>query len=271
MTLVPAALSLLLSLGNAAFPSGEASAEVTTMAAADTASSALPQDARLAPVRPALERQLARARAAGLPTDVVVAKVREGLAKNVAPDRIGAAVERLVGGLDQARAFALDATKRPPSGSLIAALAKAHLAGVDLATSAIVLRDVKDDATAAHAVSVLTDLASRGYPSERAALVVRDVGAREPSALARVPFVLDNMRQAQGLTPLQTVDTLARSLVAGAPLDTAARRSTDEIERGGNGRGRADVDDGDAKPGRGAGLGLGHEKDRAERGRGKSK
>lgn len=271
MSLACTALSLWLSVGGVASPVEAAPSEPVLVAAADPQKPALPDDARLTPVRPALERQLGRARAAGLPTDVVVAKVREGLAKNIAPDRIEGAVERLVSGLEESRSFAVERTGRAPSQGLVASLAKARLAGVDLASSALVLKDVKDDAAAAHAVSVLTDLASRGYPTERAALVVRDVGAHEPGALGRLPFALDNLRQQQALTPLQAVDTLARSLVAGTTLDAAARRSAEEAERSGNGRSRSHVDDGDGKPGRGLGLGLGHEKDRSDRGRGKAK
>jgi hypothetical protein len=271
MTLATTVLSLVLSLETVSSPAAAAAAPVAPVlvAAADAPPNALPADGRLAAVKPALERQLARARAAGLPTDVVVAKVREGLAKNVAPDRIQSAVERLVTGLEEARAFAAERTGRAPSHALVAALAKARLGGVDLAASSLVLKDVKDDATAARAVSVLTDLASRGYPTERAAFVVRDVGAREPEALGRLPFALDNLRQQQAMTPLQAVDTLARSLVAGTSLDVAARRSVEEAERAGNGRSPSHVDDADGKPGRG--LGLGHDKDKPERGRGKGK
>src|SRR5689334_1567739 len=60
---------------------------------------ALPDDARLDPVRPGLAAAVERAAGAGLPADVLVLKVREGLAKGVDPARIQAAVDRLAASL----------------------------------------------------------------------------------------------------------------------------------------------------------------------------
>ncbi len=71
MTAISAALSLLVSLGTLTSPAALAGVPETIELAVADGASALPNDERLAPVRPALERQLARARTAGLPTDVV--------------------------------------------------------------------------------------------------------------------------------------------------------------------------------------------------------
>ena len=53
----------------------------------------LPNDARLDPVRPRLAAIVTRAEAEGLPAEVIVSKVREGLAKGIDPKRIEAADE----------------------------------------------------------------------------------------------------------------------------------------------------------------------------------
>lgn len=252
---------LWLALAPVASPVAVATIEAAaTTAPKPPTTDGLPADARLDPSRAAIEQQVARARALGLPTDVVVAKVREGLAKNVPSDLIAAAVVRLVSGLETARNFAAEQTRRPPSAVLVAALARAQLAGVELPPAAGLLRASKDDASAARSVSVLTDLASRGYPVARASGLVADVASQEPDALGRVAFALDSLRQQQSLTPLQAVDSLSRSLEASVPLDVAIDRSSFEAERAGNGRGRTKADDGDAKPGRGLGLGLGRDK-----------
>jgi hypothetical protein len=61
----------------------------TALAASGAVS--LPDDARLAPVRAELQRRIDSVAAAGLPTDALVSKTREGLAKGVDPQRIASA------------------------------------------------------------------------------------------------------------------------------------------------------------------------------------
>src|SRR4051812_24011871 len=63
---------------------------VSVAAAAAAPTPTLPADARLAPVREPLEKLLARAAGEGLPADLIAGKVREGLAKGVAPEAIRA-------------------------------------------------------------------------------------------------------------------------------------------------------------------------------------
>jgi hypothetical protein len=65
----------------------------------------LPGDARLDPVRARLEAVVSGAAQDGLPAEVLVSKVREGLAKGVPADRIETATIRLAEGLKSAQAF----------------------------------------------------------------------------------------------------------------------------------------------------------------------
>ena len=93
----------------------------------------LPDDPRLGPVRPQLEELVSRVTRAGLPADLVVSKVREGLAKGVAPERIEAAAARLTDSLQAAGKFVAERRPgAPPATELIRALAEAHLAGLAL-------------------------------------------------------------------------------------------------------------------------------------------
>jgi len=150
-----------------------AGARVTAAHAADAAG--LPDDPRLASVRAPLEEILARAAKDGLPADLIASKVREGLAKGVAPEAIRGAAERLAGSLDGAARF-LRTQGRPPTATaggaapsplLIRAVAEANLAGVEAEGLLPLVASKDNDAVVARAIEVVTDLTMRGYPSRR--------------------------------------------------------------------------------------------------------
>src|SRR6266542_5698847 len=85
---------------------------------------------RLGPDSAGLRAILERAGAADLPAELLVDKVREGLAKGVPPGRIVAVVTGLERALGQARVEAQPyAGAKPPRG-LLRALVEAHAAGV---------------------------------------------------------------------------------------------------------------------------------------------
>jgi hypothetical protein len=198
----------------------------------------LPQDARLEPVRAHLETLIARTTEAGLPADLLVSKVREGLAKNVPANRIDSAASRLAESLAVARQF-VAARRSEPAPELVRALAEASVAGVELAENDALVRGPRPAGEAARAVEVLTDLTLRGYPTSRASSVVRDVLAHDPGALARLPAALETIRVDQALTRAETVDALARGFAGTDSLQAAYTRTVDTERRKGEGHGRA--------------------------------
>ena len=198
---------------------------------------ALPADARLESVRGHLETLIARTAEAGLPADMLVSKVREGLAKGVPADRIELAAVRLAESLEASRRF-VNERRAAPAPQLVRAVAEARIAGVELGETDALVRGERPVAEAARAVEVLTDLTLRGYPAGRSSSVVRDVLARDPGALARLPAALETLRVDQALSHVETVDALSRGLAGSDSLQSAFARTVDDERRKGEGRGR---------------------------------
>lgn len=227
-----------------------------SVASSAEAAPSLPEDARLAPVRQRLEETVGRAAAAGLPADVLVAKVREGLAKGVDPGRIEAAVGRLADSLAAAQRFVGERRPGKASGSLVRAVAEARLAGLALPALEALVPVEGPEPAAQRAVEVLTDLSLRGYPTERALPVVRDVLARDAGALERLPAALETIRKDHGLSHAEAADALARGLAGADSLQAAYGRAVEDERRSGNSRAR---DRGEAReaPGK-SGVAPGH-------------
>jgi hypothetical protein len=141
----------------------------------------LPGSARLDPVRPALEQTVGRAASDGLPSDLIVSKVREGLAKGIAPEAIRATAERLASDLAEAARFLRAHRHGSFSPALVRALAEARAAAIDLESLAPLCESEVPNAALIRAVEVLTDLALRGAPGARAASVVKAAVERSPS------------------------------------------------------------------------------------------
>jgi hypothetical protein len=222
------------------------------MASAEAAPG-LPADARLDPVRAHLQEVIQRADADGLPSEMIVSKVREGLAKGVDPARIDAAAMRLADSLVAARQYV--AAHRPgrPAVPLVRAVAEARLAGVTMSAVDPLLKSERPEQP--RAVEVVTDLSLRGYPSERAALVVQSVLAHDARALDRVPGTLETIRLDYALSHTEAVDALARGLASADSLQTAYSRTVEDERRRGHGRGAnakgAGEDEGDeSSPGK---------------------
>src|SRR5262245_31047233 len=154
-------LALLIALDQAAVAAG--------------AAPVLPDDPRLAPVRQKLEDAIARASAAGLPSELLSGKVREGLAKGVDAARIEAAVFRLAESLEAARGFVSARRQGAAPVALVRAVAEARMSGVSLAAIEGLVGGQQPETPARRAIEVLTDLSMRGYPIERAAIIVRAV------------------------------------------------------------------------------------------------
>ena len=206
----------------------------------------LPADPRLASVRAPLEEILARAAKDGLPTDLIASKVREGLAKGVAPEAIRGAAERLAGSLDGAARF-LRAQRGPgsatpaapaPSPLLIRAVAEANLAGVEAEGVQPLVASVDSDAVVARAIEVVTDLTMRGYPSRRSGAVVRDIADRDPRSLGRVVAGVESIRAEQTVSRADALEALVRNFKTGTPsLDSAVARALEGGDRAGNASG----------------------------------
>jgi hypothetical protein len=218
----------------------------------------LPDDARLAAVRPRLEQLIDRLGGAGLPADMIVAKVREGLAKGADPARIEAAAIRLADSLEAAQRYV--AARRPGAvaAPLVRAVAEARLAGVALTAIDPLVSPERAEPPARRAVEVVTDLSLRGYPPERAAAVVKDVLARDLGALDRLSATLEILRREYALSRAEAVDALARGLASSDTLQTAYTRTAEDERRQGHGGGAARTAEGqEGAPGK-SGLAPGH-------------
>jgi hypothetical protein len=217
----------------------------------------LPDDPRLQPIRDHLAQIIQSADAAGLPSEVIVSKVREGLAKGVAPARIEEVTERLARNLAAAQRYVTARRPGRARPALVRAVAEARMADVGMpAIDALVAHDRPETP---HAVEVVTDLSLREYPSGRASVVVQNVLSRDAGSLDRVAGTLETLRQDCGLTHVEAVDALARGLASSDSLQNAYKKTAeDERRRGHRGSGNADWGD---SPGR-SGLAPGRLKSR---------
>ncbi len=204
------------------------------LAAAPASTLNVPQDARLNAVRQHLQETVDRAAAGGLPAEMIVSKIREGLAKGIDATRIDAAAVRLATNLQAARQLLQAKAPGFTSRALIGALAEAQGAGVALEAADPLMRARRPDGLTVRGVEVLTDLSLRGYPVERSALLVADVLGRDPGALGRLPSALDSIRNQQALTYVEAVDALGRGMASADSLQTGYGRTVDEERRKGN-------------------------------------
>jgi len=199
------------------------SMQLTLLFAALLAAPTLPSDPRLEPVRAELTQVVDQTTQAGLPADVLVAKVQEGLAKNVALPRLVAVVRTLASDLAAARTFAAPLTNGKPQPALLRALVDAKAAGVNWKDTTVLVRASGDGPV--KALQVLTDLAARGYPTTHAAAVVAVVLTRDPQSLSKLTVDLDRVRRAHGMTQAEALDDL------GSALDKAAVQGVGALDR----------------------------------------
>jgi hypothetical protein len=129
--------------------------------------------------------------------------------------------------------------RRPgrPTATLVRAVAQARAAKVPMAAVDTLIRGENPERQ--RAIEVVTDLALRGYPSERAALVVQNVLTRDARSLDRLPGTLETIRLDYALTHTEAVDALARGLASADSLQTAYNRTVEDQRRRGPGRGAA--------------------------------
>jgi len=203
--------------------------------AQEAAGQALPDDPRLQPIRDHLAQILQSAEAAALPSEVIVSKVREGLAKGVAPARIEEVTVRLAQNLEAAQRYVTARRSGPARPALVRAVAEARMAGVGMPAIDSLVSDDRPETP--HAVELVTDLSLRDYPSGRAGVVVQNVLSRDARSLDRVADTLETLRQDCGLTHGEAVDALARGLALSDSLQNAYKKTVEDEGYRGHRRG----------------------------------
>lgn len=222
----------------------------------------LPDDARLAGVQSRLTTTMALVAKEQLPADVVVNKVREGLAKRVPPAAIAGAVERLVEQLRQARALAKAEGIAKPSARLLQSVAEASLASVDRSALRRLLSGPQEEANKAQAIESLADLKLRGYAPEATVAVVESVLAKDPGALPQLPLAIEALRQDFALTTVEATSSLESGFKSERSLQKAAQRARQANDDRGGGNNITSDEGGkgrgvEGNPGKGKALGRG--------------
>jgi hypothetical protein len=203
------------------------------------ADAVLPADRRLDGVRAALEVTMADAARAGLPVPPLVQKVREGLAKGVAPEAIRQAAAHMVDKQIEARAFVAAHRKEEPAFALVRAVALAREGGISDRDLGLLIETLEPVPTGARAVEVLMALARRGYDPAATAAAVQAVALREPAAVGRVPAGIEAIRAAASGHPggggqAEALETLRQGLaVDSGSFETVVARAVEEARKAG--------------------------------------
>lgn len=162
-----------------------------------------------------LTATLDEARRAGVPTDPLVFKALEGVAKRVPEDRIFAVLDRLQADLTQAKALLEEAGVGVPPAAAITGVASALERGApaDAVKLTVHAGRGRDPTVALHTVAALM---SRGVPAQdaldmAAAVLERGAQAREILAL---PAALDRLRS-RGLSVRDAARELLRAIRTG--------------------------------------------------------
>jgi translation initiation factor IF-2 len=183
-----------------------------------------------------IEDARARAARAGIPTELLEARIAEGRAKGVAEDRIAHAVERRANGLVQAQE-AMGRQGRRATTAELSAGADAIEAGVDGSTLRAVIQAARDEERPV-ALAVLGELVRQGLP----------VG----EALNRVTLALQKRGDALANLPHQAAAERA-GRPAGPPAGAGGRPDGAGTPRGGAGGPPAAVPAAGQRPGQPAG------------------
>jgi hypothetical protein len=172
------------------------------------------------PARQTIDLLLDSARARGLPTEPLVDRALEGAVKGATGDRIVAAVRRLAGELETARAVLGDASA---AEELIAG-ASALRAGADPDALAE-LRRARPAQSLTVATSVLADLVAVGVPVDTAvsAVLTLATGAEDADYIAFRRNVERDV--ALGASPVAALGVRLDAVAAEADLGTGAGRT----------------------------------------------
>ncbi|HEX6308653.1 MAG TPA: hypothetical protein VFZ69_10725 [Longimicrobiales bacterium] len=145
---------------------------------------ALPVGAMAQTPQERLDAVRARALAAGIPLSLIEAKIAEGRAKGVSPDRLAAAIERREATLEKAWSAMGRSEDVQPAELSVAG--DAIGAGVSEAVLAK-LAEVSAGDRRAVAIAALTQLVAAGHASQEALDRVTEALARGGDALANLP------------------------------------------------------------------------------------
>lgn len=181
-----------------------------------------------------LEQIVAAARARGLPTEPLVNKALEGLAKGVAPNRIMGAVRSLLDQLTQAQTI-LSAGSRPAPGD-IEVVANALRRGVSADAARKLVAGARPGEPVAQAIHTLADLVERGVPVNAAMDLLsawRSRGGR-PEDLDRLPVAVERLVR-EGVSPGAAAREVAS--VVRASQGPMARALLSEARQASDGRG----------------------------------
>jgi hypothetical protein len=146
---------------------------------------AMPLAAQVGP-EARIEAALERARAGGMPVEVLESKVAEGRAKNVPMARIAIAVQNRAQAMERAHTALSRAQQGPPSVQDVAVGTDAIEAGV----SEVVLAEIAQTAGPERrtvAIAALAYLVEQGHVPEAALARVREALAKGGDALANLP------------------------------------------------------------------------------------
>lgn len=172
---------------------------------------------RVAPDVAAAVRTLAdSAMRAGLPSDPLVQKAIEGAAKGVPAPQIIAALETVLGRLDQAAAAIRAAGVAQPDAETVVAGAFAASAGMPASAVTALARVQTAKTPAAALLRIAGTLAAIGVPSPQAvSLVVAAArSGGDVTAVLDLPARVESA-VARGVTPVQAAEGLARAAAHG--------------------------------------------------------
>jgi len=224
----------------------------TVLLSAWFSAAALPADPRLGAVKARMQVVVDEAERERLPVELLLSKMREGLAKRVPPPLIAAAVERLVVALREARTLAQTRSAHPPSARLLQAIAEARLAHVAEEPLRRVLAARGNEAIHQLAIESLADLKLRGCEPETAIPVVEALMVKDPRSLSLLPSLIQSLRQDFALTSAEATFSVETSLKSERSLQSAAVRARSDNAAGGKGAAHTDgLNDDGANRGRG--------------------
>ena len=193
-----------------------ASVSAAPALAAQQGSVVLPiADAR---TRTAVEREIARAAARGLPTQPLIAKAMEGVTKQATGERIQVAVSSLAKRLEQARVLLA------PSTSVAELTAGADALAIDVPGT--MLKQIRAawpvERSVAMPIDVLTELVARGIPARHALEQITALMARgaTPSQIASLGTSVQ-ADVAAGLAPDAALEVRARGVMSLLPSPAA--------------------------------------------------
>jgi len=210
-------------------------------------------DARVAPARGRIEAAVSAARGEGLPQSWLLDKVREGIAKHVAADRIAAAVDGLLGRMRVANTLTRFMPHQPAQArrdAVLRAIVDALAAGAPAGELGEIVRVAArgDSANAAQnivrSMGAVAELGERGFAGAVAAQATKIAFERE--GVAGLSALVQEARRLSRIDP-STRDGLLRDAARSIGTDRAEqnrferridRRGPPHDDSFGHGRGR---------------------------------